>query len=260
MAVNPLPTTLVALAAAGVAAATAHAGAFVVDPGPVVAGRTIIGTGQNLPPMDWRTYNAGPGPFAQVSYYYETGVYARDRDAVVRSARTWIDGRLRSLCDGATPADIRRCRVSVVFDIDDTLLSSWTYSRSTTPPLSWSSSTWNAYVEACAYTPNTTTISLLNDLRARGVYVAIVSAGSSSNKPYSTACLRQNGVKGWDSITYRGPEDSNLQFAVYKARARSAVQKKGYRIIASIGDQVSDMSWGQTERGFLLPNLMSYLN
>jgi len=258
--VKSLRTTLAAIAVAGVAAGTASAGAFVVDPGPVVAGRTIVGSGQNLPPMDWRTYNVGPGPFAQVSYYYEGGTYARDRDDVVSSARQWINGRLRSLCGGVTPATLRKCRVAVAFDIDDTLLSAWTYSRSTNPPLTWSSSTWTAYVESCGYTPNTTVINLLNGLRARGVHVAIISAGSASTRAYSEACLRQNGVKGWSSITYRGPEDAALQFAVFKARARSAVEKKGYRIIASIGDQVSDMSWGHTERGFLLPNLMSYLN
>ena len=38
-----------------------------------------------------------------------------------------------------------------------------------------------------------------------------------------------------------------------------ALEKKGYAIIASIGDQVSDMSWGHLERGFLLPNVMAHL-
>jgi acid phosphatase len=115
-------------------------------------------------------------------------------------------------------------------------------------------------VRSCSYTPNTPSINLLNDLRAKGVYVAIISAGSASNQPYSEACLRQNGVQGWSSIRYRTDAEGGTAFAVYKARARSAVEKQGYRIIASIGDQVSDMSWGHTERGFLLPNLMSYLN
>lgn len=253
-------TTLAALGAVGVVASSAHAGAFVVNPGPVVAGRTIVGSGQNLPPIDWRTYDVGPGPFAQVAWYHDSGTYARDRDDVISAARTWINGRLRSLCGSPAPAAIRKCRVSVAFDIDDTLLNAWSYYRSTDPPLTWSGSTWTAYQQACGYAPNAPVIALLNGLRARGVHVAIISASSESNEAAIVACLKQNGVRGWGSMELRGPEDSGLQFAVFKARARSAVEKRGYRIIASIGDQVSDMSWGHTERGFLLPNVTSYLN
>ena len=39
------------LALALIAPAAAQAAAFPVNPGPAVAGRTIIGSGQNLPPI-----------------------------------------------------------------------------------------------------------------------------------------------------------------------------------------------------------------
>jgi hypothetical protein len=37
------------------------------------------------------------------------------------------------------------------------------------------------------------------------------------------------------------------------------MQREGHRIVASIGDQVSDMSMGHLKSGFLLPNLMYFI-
>ena len=54
-------------AASLVAGATvAQAAAVPVDPGPIVKGRPIVGTGQNLPPLVGSTYNIGSYPAAEV--------------------------------------------------------------------------------------------------------------------------------------------------------------------------------------------------
>jgi hypothetical protein len=37
------------------------------------------------------------------------------------------------------------------------------------------------------------------------------------------------------------------------------LEREGYTIIASLGDQVSDMSFGALKKGFLLPNLMYFI-
>ncbi|MFM7597441.1 MAG: HAD family acid phosphatase [Actinomycetota bacterium] len=46
---------------------------------------------------------------------------------------------------------------------------------------------------------------------------------------------------------------------VYKSQERDKLQRSGHRIVASIGDQVSDMSLGHLKAGFLLPNVMYYI-
>ena len=252
------PVAAAALALS-VLASGAHGGAFPVNPGPVVQGKPIIGSGQNLPPIVDTTWNQGASVFPQVSWYYESTALPRDQSQVVAAARSWVQRRVRRGCDGTTPADLRRCRVAVVFDLDDTLLSTWPYEKAQDPPLSFTVSTWNAFVQACGYEPIPPSIDLLNDLRRQGVYVAIISGGSVADSPYSKACLRTNGVQGWDQATFRAPSAEGMTAAQYKVRVRMALEKKGYAIIASIGDQVSDMSWGHLERGFLLPNVMAHL-
>ena len=241
------------------ASATALGGAFPVNPGPIAEGKPIVGTGQNLPPIVGTTWSQGGSVFPQVSWYYESDALPRDQAQVASAARSWVGRRIRTGCEGTGRAAVRRCRVAVVFDIDDTLLSSWPYERAQDPPLSFHPDTWSAFVASCGYEPIAPTINLLNDLRRRGVYVAVISGGSDAIADSFTSCLTRNGVQGWDQATFRPASAAGMTAAQFKVRARMALEKKGYAIIASIGDQVSDMSWGHLERGFLLPNVMAHL-
>jgi acid phosphatase len=73
-------------------------------------------------------------------------------------------------------------------------------------------------------------------------------------------CLNSLGFSGWDRYVMRGSAAPQLSSGEYKAIARKALEKKGFTIVASVGDQVSDMSYGHLRRGFLLPNTMYYLH
>ena len=42
--------------------------------------------------------------------------------------------------------------------------------------------------------------------------------------------------------------------ADFKAPTRAAIERQGYTILASVGDQRSDLDGGHAERGYLLPN------
>jgi len=244
-----------ALALPGVATSAA----FPVNPGPITKGKPITGSGQNLAPMNHRSWDQGASVLPQVSWYYDSGTAARDQQQVTSAARTWINRRIRQRCTGTSPAAVRRCKVAVVFDLDDTLLSTWPYARAADPPLSFNPTTWNAFVQACGYAPNPAPIALLNTLLSRGVHVAIVSGGSAANTAAEKSCLRANGVRGWSSIRLRPANTRQWTAAQWKVRQRMAIEARGFTIVASIGDQVSDMSWGHLEHGFLLPNVMAYL-
>ena len=237
----------------------AVAGAFPVNPGPVVQGKPITGSGQNLPRINGKTWSQGSSVLPQVSWYYESGTAARDQGQVVGAASRWIDQRVRTGCRGTSPAAVRRCKVAVVFDVDDTLLSSWPYEKAQDPPLSFHPATWDAFVAACGYEPIPPSIALLNRLMAKGVHVAIISGGPAQIAASFEDCLRKNGVTGWSSATFRPAGTQQWTAAQWKVRQRMALETQGYTVIASIGDQVGDMSWGHLERGFLLPNVMAYL-
>ncbi|MDZ7578188.1 MAG: HAD family acid phosphatase [Candidatus Nanopelagicales bacterium] len=73
------------------------------------------------------------------------------------------------------------------------------------------------------------------------------------------ADLARRGITGWRTLRLKSPAEQSQSAAVYKARARRALHARGFRIIASVGDQVSDMAKGHLKYGFLLPNPMYYL-
>ena len=249
----------VGLALALVAPAAAQAAAFPVNPGPVVAGRTIIGSGQNLPPITESTYNVGPYMAPQVESYYTGKAIQEDRADVALAAWRFVRDWTRERC-GSTPADVRACKAMVVFDVDETLLNSYSYSVAQDPQFTFNPTTWTAYVDACDYSGIPQTRELFDRLKGLGVTIALVSAGSSDTRAAMVSCLNAKGITGWDRYIMRGDKGADLSDGEYKALAREGLKRDGFTIVASIGDQVSDMSYGHLKRGFLLPNTMYYIH
>lgn len=241
------------------APAVAQAAAFPVNPGPTVASRTIIGTGQNLPPIAETTYNVGPYMAPQVTAYYTGKQIQRDRADVTTAAWRFVRDWTRDRC-GSTKASVRACKAMVVFDVDETLLNSYSYSIAQDPQFTFDPSTWTEYVDACGYSVISQARDAFNRLKALGVRIALISSGDSDTRTAMVACLNSMGISGWDRYVMRGDEAPDLSGAEYKALARKRLQREGFVIVASIGDQVSDMSYGHLKRGFLMPNTMYYLH
>ena len=247
------------LALALVAPTAAQAAAFPVNPGPVVAGRTVIGSGQNLPPIAESTYNVGSYMAPQVEAYYTGKAIQSDRADVALAAWRYVRDWTRERC-GTTPADVRACKAMVVFDVDETLLNSYSYSIAQTPQFTFNPTTWTAYVDACGYAPIPQTRDLFNRIKGLGVRIALVSSANSDTRTAMVSCLNDRGISGWDRYIMRGDKASDLSAGEYKALAREGLTREGFTIVASIGDQVSDMSYGHLKRGFLLPNTMYYIH
>ena len=195
----------------------------------------------------------------QVSDYYTGRQIQQDRADVTLAAWRFVRDWTRQEC-GTTKASVRACKAMVVFDVDETLLNSYSYSIAQDPQFTFNPTTWTEYVDACGYSAIPQTRELLNRLKALGVHVALVSAGARDTKAAMVACLNARGISGWDRYVMRGDAADNMSDAEYKALARSALKKRGFTIVASIGDQVSDMSYGHLKRGFLMPNTMYYLH
>ena len=243
-----------------VASATAaQAAAFPVNPGPMVKGRTIIGTGQNLPPIAAETYNVGSYMAPVVEEYYTGDAITQDRADVALAAWRFVRDWTRDRC-GSTPAAVKACKAAVVFDVDETLLNSYTYSLAQDPQFSFDPTTWTEYVDACGYAGIPQTRDLFNRFKKLGLHVSLVSAGNRDTKQAMVKCLHQRGISGWDNYIMKGSASADLTDGQYKAQARKSLERSGLTIVASIGDQVSDMSFGHLRRGFLLPNTMYYIS
>lgn len=245
--------TLVSLLAL-VTAPAVQAVVVPVDPGPTAAGRPIVGTTQNLPPMTVTgNYFAGPENAAAIESYYDSGTARDDQRDVIKAARTWIYDWVDARC-GGRPAS---CDATVVFDIDETLLSNYAFYKGT--GFTFDQDGWNAFTESCQNSAIGPARTLYRQLVRDGFAVVLITGRSDSERKATADCLRKRGMTDWHELILRTQAEASLSADDYKSQRRADLQKEGHRIVASIGDQVSDMSRGHLKRGFLLPNLMYFI-
>jgi len=222
-----------------------------------VAGQstTIFGVLEGLPSLGASDgYYAGPGPAAQIKAYYSSGQYAADQAAVTAAARAYFTGWLKTHCTG--PDDCSDKKAAAVFDIDDTLISSYQAlsSNSFTPGVEYDKA-----VAECTTPAIAPVVSFLNFVESQGVAFYLITGRPGTERALTSTCMHKIGVSGWRQLIMRSPTQLTMTAQRYKSAARAQIQKSGYTIITSIGDQVSDSAGGSTKRGFLLPNPMYYI-
>lgn len=235
----------------------AHADVVAVDPGATVsAGKPISGSGQNLPTLNaTSTWNIGSYPADLINAYYSSGAVVRDQRDVAVAARAWSKKWLRDTCGSTAKAEVRACKAAAVFDIDDTLLSSYPTLSSNSPAFSFSQTSFDAAATQCTATVIEPVKNLYRSLQRMGVAIVLLTGRGESLREPTANCLRQAGITGWEELILRPAGDTDSA-SIYKVKARKALIKDGWRIGPSVGDQVSDMSYGALGHGFLIPNPM----
>lgn len=228
-----------------------------VDPGAKVsAGKTIVGSGQNLPTMNsTEAWDIGSEAEDQLNAYYTSSSLAQDRKDLTNSASAWTRGWLKKTCGSLEVTVVKKCKAAAVFDIDDTLVSRYNLEASTTPAFSYDPE--RAYIaeSTCLMPTIKATKKLLMNFQSWGLDIYLITGRKEPERAVTVACLNAAGISGWKSLVMKQLNDKNLA-SVYKANARKGIEATGVKIGPSIGDQVSDMSYGYMGRGFLLPNLM----
>ena len=179
-----------------------------------------------------------PAAPAAIVAYHESGAWARDAGRVTE--RAW-----RVL------ASHRRGRPALVLDVDDTALSTYECLKRVD------------FVRGdghCAedgtLPPVEQTLSLYRRARALGATVFFVTRRRESLRAVTRANLRAAGYAGRLRLRLAPNGGTAAAHRAFKARERARIQRAGYRIVANVGDQRSDLSGGSALRAFRLPNPM----
>jgi HAD superfamily, subfamily IIIB (Acid phosphatase) len=275
LAARLVQLAVVALAVVGVASATGAVGASKPLAYPSTAGPDTFGvrpTATGLPQVGEKG-TIGAKEFSQsLAAYHDSGAYARDLRTVVGAARAYVDGRLakasftrtctttyRRVKHSRLYGKVRRCvrvrtspaltgKAAVVLDIDETALSNYAGivkgdfgTTGSVGPIVNGTGT--------AIAP---TLALYRDARARGVAVFFVTGRPSVFQKVTVANLKKAGyTKGWTGLAMK---PTAAKTAAFKSAQRAAIQKRGYDIVANLGDQESDLDGGHADRAFKLPN------
>lgn len=184
--------------------------------------------------------------------YHDSGSYDRDFASVMQQASDWV--RLRA-GHVSKPA--------VILDIDETSLSNWPEIEANhfayfhdgrcdaLPKGPCGVMAWEMSAKAEAFPA---TLSFYRMAQQHGVAIFFVTGRSENERADTVRNLETAGYRNWAGLVLR-PEGSHTPSASdYKTLARQKIEGEGYRVIATIGDQPSDLAGGHAERGFLLPN------
>ena len=180
-----------------------------------------------------------PASPAEIVAYHDSGEWAADTSRVIRRARRHLAAHLSD----PKPA--------IVLDVDDTSLSSYRCLKKVDFKRSQADCAGNGTMPAI-----TQTRSLYRYARRHDVTVFFITGRRAAMRATTIANLRRAGYQGHIHIKLRPDYQAPGTYSGWKARTRERIVDRGYRIIANIGDQRSDLTGGQALRAFKLPNPM----
>lgn len=178
----------------------------------------------------------------EVRAYVNSKEYMEDIRAVTSEAEKYIAVHLDTLK-----------RNAIVFDIDETSLSNLKYELEM--DFGYTSSTWNEWRQKSQAPPILPTLNLYKWAQSKKIALFFITGTTQGLREPVKANLLNAGYASWDSL-YMRPVENRERAAVYKPRIRKEITERGYYIIASIGDQESDLVGGYAEKTFKLPNPM----
>lgn len=182
----------------------------------------------------------------RLTRYHDSGEYEREIRDVANAARDYLETRL--------PNKSHDEKLAAVFDIDETSLSNWTSV---------------AECGFCAYSVRTKlhpdphgpaimpVLELYNFAKSKGIALFFITGRPEKQRQLTIENLREVGYEGWTDLIMQpdtDPGQKGTLARIFKPRERQAIEKRGYRIVLSIGDQASDLAGCCAERVFKLPN------
>lgn len=178
--------------------------------------------------------------------YHDSGKYDSEVKRVAGRAMDFIHKRAASA----------ETNLAVVLDIDETAISTWDrltkddFARKTEFFVQWAT---NNVGTAIAPIQN-----LYRESKKLSVKVFFITGRRPFLAEATEKSLKTTGYADYDGLYFRPANDKEESLAVFKAKARKKISAQGFKIIANIGDQQSDLDGGFSERTFKLPNPFYY--
>lgn len=176
---------------------------------------------------------------AEIRLYVESGQYHEDVATVAADAKAWIETRAKQGGKGLT----------VVFDLDETLLSNWPHMKAM--GFGYVAEAWTAWVkqgEAPAIEP---VREVYRTARKLGIDVVFITGRREHDRPGTEKNLRAIGCSEYAVLLCK-PDATKDSTEKFKTEARARLEAEGRVIIANLGDQASDLAGGHAEKIFKL--------
>jgi acid phosphatase len=177
----------------------------------------------------------------EIRVYVDSGSYREDITAVAVEATAWLE---RRAAQGGQ-------RLTVIFDLDETLISNWSHMKEMGfgyVPGAWT--IWVQSGQAAAIEPVQAVYRLARRL---GIAVIFITGRPERDREGTERNLRAIGCGDYAALWCK-PDGAKETTGQFKAATRARLEREGRVIIANIGDQASDLVGGHAEKTFKLPN------
>ena len=177
--------------------------------------------------------------------YHDSGAYHADIQVVADAALSWLVQRVAQRGENE--------RLAIVFDVDETVLSN--YPHMVSQDFGYVTEVWQQWVNRAAAPPLEAVREVYRKARELGVAVVFLTGRKDPEEREGTVRnLEEAGMGEYERILLRTRDDVAPTAGERKAARRAQLEVEGWTIIASVGDQESDLSGGHAERTFKLPN------
>jgi hypothetical protein len=188
-----------------------------------------------------------------------TGAYANEMAGLVDNAEKY----LRKADDGHHKSGKKK---SVLFDVDDTTLNTFSYEIYTN--FVYSPTSNNAFADAAVYHDVPHMVDLEHYAESKGYTVFFLTGRGTARHDGTLTNLTNEGYDVVDANLYLRDNTApwlapcggaTCTTTQYKSLTRQHIESLGYDIAANFGDQFSDLNGGFADKTFKLPNPMYFL-
>ncbi|KTD66133.1 HAD family acid phosphatase [Legionella spiritensis] len=187
-----------------------------------------------------------------VQIYHDSGVYSQELTAAINQAHRYILQQVE-----ANKQKHNRQKLAVVLDIDETSITN--YNKMVKRDFVGNRQQIHEEIMAADSPAIRPMLELYQDAVKHGVKVFFVTGRDVSELEATKTNLIRAGYKDWSGLYLRPMDYHDASIIPFKTRTRALISKKGYTIIASIGDQYSDLIGGFAKKAFKLPNPFYFL-
>ncbi|HAT1882860.1 TPA: HAD family acid phosphatase [Legionella pneumophila] len=188
----------------------------------------------------------------EIKNYYDSGLYHHELERTIKLAEKYINQEYLINKNNKNPK-----KLAIILDIDETSLSN--YEKMVKRDFTGSKEQIHKEILAANSPAIQPMLTLYKNALKRGIKVFFVTGRQESERDATRTNLINAGYTKWSGLYLRPNSYSSPSIIPFKSKTRQLIEKKGYTIIASIGDQCSDIQGGYAKKGFKLPNPFYYL-
>lgn len=184
----------------------------------------------------------------EIQQYHDSGLYEQELTKTIEQAERYLIEQVQIL---------KNKKAALVLDIDETSLSN--YDKMAKRGFIGTAEQIHQEILAANSPPIQPMLTLYHDALKHGINVFFVTGRTASEREATKTNLIKAGFTKWSGLYLRPEKYCSSSIIPFKSHARAVIEQRGYIILASIGDQYSDIKGGYAEKGFKLPNPFYYL-